>query len=188
MKVYIRRRFIAFFVTLLLSVSGLTFSQVMGEDDKKVSGVINSYMIFDNGKIGTLREKDGKLNVFSPEGIFMLEYDFGITKSNYFTNNFGRIFTVDESGYIYEKANYLTNSAVEYYGGMFFITKKGQLHVVKSDGMIIYYNYIEGDDSRDPVLVGGNYLMSKYGKLYVITSDGFFTKIEKKRLNLWPTL
>lgn len=180
MKVYIRRRFIAFFITLLLSVSGLTFSQVMGEDDQRVSGVINSYMIFDNGKIGSLRDRGENLNIFTPDGMFMLEYDYGITKSNYFTNSFGRIFTLDANGYIYEKQNYLMNSSIEYFGGMFFVTKKGQLHVVKSDGMIIYYNYIEGDDSRDPVLVGGNYLMSKYGKLYVITSDGYFTKIEKE--------
>jgi len=165
-------------VLIIIAMNILLMTSVFANNSSAPDSVINSFTIFDNGKVGTLRVSNDELNLFTPNGLFMLENDFFLVKTNYFKSSRGRIFTTDKDGYIYEKDQYLTNSDIHFYGGTFFITKKGQLHIVKNDGMIVFYNYIEGDDSRKPVLVGGNYFMSKFGNLYVTTTNGYFTKIE----------
>jgi hypothetical protein len=150
---------------LLILTSSFSFAQTN-------YGLNQSYFLTDDGRVHTVRSykpAENFVNLFSPDGFFILPEDIIISKSSYLIDKNNILYTVDTNGYFY-KYNFSSKigSNIKHAGESFFITKNKSLHIVLSNGTI---KSIDKDnyelDSRVKEL-GGNYLITKKNTVYMI--------------------
>jgi uncharacterized lipoprotein NlpE involved in copper resistance len=162
----------------LLTLSGLSFTSPH-QAVKISAGISQSYIIFDNGQVAATKSyygNDDQLKLIEADHLFKMPEKMEETKGNYFIDDDDTIHTVDANGYIYSKEDYELDSSIKHHGGNFFITRRGQLHIVRNDGIIAYYpDGITDVNIGRSKLVGGTYFISREEKLYVTTLDGNFS-------------
>lgn len=162
--------------TSFLCISSLAFSNVLSLNGP-TEGTNQSYLLFDNGEVSTTRSyypSDKEIKVIDADHMFLLPRNVYKTAANYILDKDGEIYTMDAHGYIYHKEFYYRDSSIRYFGGNYFVTKKGQFHIVKNDGIVFSYDGIESDSVKKLALVGGNYFITKRGNLFVVTDNGYY--------------
>lgn len=168
----------SFLTISLLCLSGLSFTQNF-KDIISEAGTNQSYMHFDNGEVSTVRSyypEDNDLKLIKADHVFILPSDIDEARANYLFTKDGRLYTVDANGFMYLKEFYSIDSKVKHFGGNYFITQSGQIHIIKNDGIIIHYEEIEGVDLRRLSVVGGNYFITKDDRLFVIDFRGYYSE------------
>lgn len=162
----------------LLTLSSLSFTSVF-QAKGPTEGTNQSYMLFDNGEVATTRSyypQDEEVKLINADHMFILPGNADHTAANYLFDKDGELYTIDAHGYMYHKEFYYTDSNIKHYGGNYFVTRKGQFHIVKNDGIILNYDGLgnEDDDIRKLRVVGGNYFVTRSGKLFVVQDNGYY--------------
>jgi cytochrome oxidase Cu insertion factor (SCO1/SenC/PrrC family) len=135
-------------------------------------GLNQSYFLTDDGSVHTVRSykpTEDFINLFSPNGFFILPEDIVLSKSSYLIDDDNNLYTVDTNGYFY-KYTYSTKigSKIKHAGESFFITRDRKLHIILSNGTIKSIDKDNYDlDSRVKEL-GGNYLITRKNTVYII--------------------
>lgn len=160
----------------LLTLSTLSFTSVF-QAKGPTEGTNQSYILFDNGEIATTRSyypQDEEVKLIDAGHIFLLPRNVDHVAANYLFDKDGELYAIDAHGYMYHKEFYNIDSNIKYYGGNYFVTRKGQFHIIKNNGIILNYNGLnnENDDIRKLSVVGGNYFVTRNGKLYIVQDNG----------------
>jgi hypothetical protein len=164
-------------ITLLcISVAGLTrrFDTVINSE-----GTTQSFVFYDTGEVGSVRSfflGENPNVLFDVEHLYLPENKIEAVRANYLFTGDGEIYTVDANGFVYHKRYYELDSSVKHFGGNFFVTRSGQIHVVRNDGVLIKYDEIEGVDLRRLKVVGGNYLITNDDRIFMIDFKGYYSE------------
>lgn len=162
----------------LLTLSSLSFTSVF-QIKGPTEGTNQSYVLFDNGEVATTRSyfpQDEEVKLIDADHMFILPGNVDHAGANYLFDKDGELYAMDAHGYMYHKEFYYTDSSIKHYGGNYFVTKRGQFHIIKNDGIILNYDGLENqdDDIRKLSVVGGNYFVTRSGKLYVVQDNGYY--------------
>jgi len=169
-------KFLLVITLLCISVAGLTrrFDIVVSSE-----GTAQSFVFYDTGEVGSVRSffQGQSSNVlFDVEHLYLPESKIDAVRANYLRTSDGEIYTVDANGFVYHKRYYELDSSIMHFGGNFFVTRSGQIHIVRNDGAIIKYESIEGVDLRNLKVVGGNYLVTSDDRIFMIDFKGFYSE------------
>jgi hypothetical protein len=178
------------FTLSLLALSTLSFTSVF-QSKEATEGTNQSYILFDNGEVSTVRSyfpNDNDLKLIDADHIFILPGNAKETRANYLIDKDNQIYTLDAHGFMYHKEFYRTDSPIRTFGGNYFITRKGQIHIVRNDGILINYNGLPGIEADITKLsvVGGNFFITNKKQLIMITDNGYFydkTEMLKDKAN-----
>lgn len=164
----------------LLTLSSLSFTSVF-HDLAPTEGTNQSYIIFDNGEVSTIRSyypNDEDVKLFDADHMFVLPGNVDHAGANYLIDKDGQLTTVDAHGFMYPKEFYYIDSGIKYHGGNYFVTKKGQFHIIRNDGFIFNYDGLgaqyEDDNITRLSVVGGNFFVTRSGKLFIIQDNGYY--------------
>lgn len=166
-----------FLTIALLTLSSLSFTQIF-KIKEPTEGTNQSFVIFDNGEVSSIRSyfpEDEEIKLIDNDNLFILPSNIGETRANYLFDKDGELYTVDAHGYMYHKEFYRIDSKIKYYGGNYFITKSGQIHIIKNDGIIFSYAGIDGVDLTRIEVAGGNYFITKDDRLFTINFEGYYS-------------
>ena len=126
-------------------VSLSTVAHAQWSPMKPTEGTSQSFVFFDTGEVASVRSYFRGKNPFvinHVEHLYLPKEKRKVVKANYLVSKEGEIYTVDAHGFVYHKEYYELNSSIKYYGGNYFITRKGVIHIIRNDGTIIFYNKI----------------------------------------------
>ncbi len=138
-------------------------------------GLNQSYLIMDNGKALTVRSyvpapSQNLVPLFMIEDHFFDTTQIEVFKSSYIIDNDDNIFTVTADGFMYKLENFKLDSKIKYYGETFFITKKGSVYVIDSQGYIIKTSYKDLKEKIKPEVLGANYIITSKNKVIMINT------------------
>lgn len=120
------------------------------------------YYLLDNGQIFTVSEESG---VLLGEG-FIQDGSIAFKGSNYIITQDSILYSVSSDGYVKRDRHHFNGERVVRSGGIFFITRDGQAHVVKNNGEIVRHDgsQIAFQNAR---ISGGTFFLTKYGRLFM---------------------
>lgn len=137
-------------------------------------GTSQSYFITDTGRIHTVRSyqpTNGLIELFSPDGFFILPEMMDTAKGSYFLDKDGTIYTVDSDGYVYTyDYDSEVDSKITDAGDNFFITRNDTLHIVRSSGLIDHVDKDHYELDSNIKAAGGNFIVTRKGSVYIVNS------------------
>ena len=88
---------------------------------------------------------------------------------NFFTIKDGTLHTVSKDGFVFSKADMLTDAKLS---GNYFVTAEGALKTVTDDGFLLPAVTPDSFDADEVAVFGSNFMINTKGKIFVMNSSG----------------